>query len=260
MITPLTALIRAHRSIRRFTSQPLDDELLNSILETGTRAATSGNMQFYSVIVSRNAEQKQKLYEAHGRQEMILQAQAVLCICADQRRMQAWMEANGAQYEGGNLIGFLRGVVDATILAQNIALAAEAEGLGICYMGTTLSANDKIAEILKLPKNVFPVTSLVVGWPDENPRKRDRLPIEAIVHQETYDENKIEKITEHYAARDRDAWERLKNRPEVADLVAQGKIQNAAQIYSHWKYAAADLEQYSKNIAEALKSRWGIRF
>jgi nitroreductase len=249
----VTRLLDAHRSIRKFQDRTIEETLLEEVLRAGTRASTSGNMQFYSIVATRDAELKTKLYEAHRHQEMVLRAPVVLTFCADQHRLTEWMSSEGADYAGDNWIGYLRGVIDVSLVAQNVAVAAESHGLGICYMGSTLMASDKIAQILKLPKLVFPVTSLVIGWPDESPARVERLPLEAVVHRERYEARSSEKIKSFYVDREAEAWDRLKNNSAIKARVDAGEIKNTAQIYTNLKYSRTSLETYSETVERALK-------
>ena len=153
-------LANSHRSIRSFTPQDIDDSLLNDLLMTGLRSSSSGNMQTWSVVVTRDEANKKRLYELHGEQEMVLEAPLVLTFCADVFRMREWIRVNESKQSFDDFLGFLTGTVDAIIAAQSISLAAESVGLGICYLGTTWWAADEIIKLLALPKGVFPVTSL----------------------------------------------------------------------------------------------------
>ena len=110
----------------------------------------------------------------------------LLTFCADWHRMSAWCEARDATPGFMNFHAFMVGAIDAAIAAQTVAIAAEARGLGICFLGTTLASATRIADFLCCPAGVVPITGMVVGWPAENPARRDRLPLAAVVHQEKY--------------------------------------------------------------------------
>jgi len=252
--------IKSHRSIRKYKSKPIEDTLLSEILQSGVRAATSGNMQFYSIVVSKDASLKEKLYQAHMKQKMILEAPVLLTFCADQHRVKSWMNSNNAEYSNDNLICLFRAMVDVCLVAQNIVLAAESSGLGTCYLGTTLMGADIISDILDLPQNVFPVTSVVLGWPDESPELVGRLPLDAIVHKEKYRRYTEDIIHEIYSEKDIEAWERLKNRKELQADISSGKISNASQIYSSLKFSSAVLNDFSKTISKLLDETWNIKF
>ena len=158
-----------HRSIREYNSDPVDDELLAEVLEAGIRASSSGNMQTYSIIITRDLELRRQLYEPHMEQSMVLDAPLLVTFCADFNRMRRWLRVSNAPDNFDNFMSFMVAAIDAVLVSQNVALAAEAKGLGICYMGSTLANCDQIGRILKLPRGVVPVVGFSMGYPRENP-------------------------------------------------------------------------------------------
>ena len=193
--------IYQHRSIRKYKPDPVPDELLNEILAAGIRASSSGNMQTYSIIVTRERALREKLYEPHMEQDMVLDAPVLLTFCADFHRMRHWLRVSDAPDNFDNFMSFMVAAIDATLVSQNVALAAESLGLGICYMGSTLANCDQIGRILNLPPNVVPVVGYSLGYPAEDPAPRDRLPLDGLVHQETYQDYSDERIEEIYHER-----------------------------------------------------------
>ncbi len=167
--------IHGHRSIRRYKPDPVPDDLLRMILEAGIRASSSGNMQVYSIIVTRDRALREQLYVPHMEQNMVLDAPVLLTFCADFHRMREWLRVSRAPDKFDNCMSFMIAAIDATLVSQNVALAAEAQGLGICYMGSTFANCDQIGAILKLPKDVVPVVGFSLGYPDEDPTPCDRL-------------------------------------------------------------------------------------
>jgi len=249
-------LAYSHRSIRSYTSQDINDALLNDLLLAGLRSSSSGNMQTWSVIVTRDEATKRRLYELHGDQEMILQAPVLLTFCADVFRMREWLRVNQSKGSFDDLLGFLTGEVDAIIAAQTISLVAEAQGLGICYLGTTWWAADEIIELLELPRGVFPVTTLVVGYPAEDPPLRDRLPLEAIVHQEKYRCMSDEEIRATHAEREQKAWARYTANEELrAELAAAGITRVTDYYTSAFKYPKELHLRVSKMLMEMLQEQ-----
>lgn len=196
-------VIHNHRSIRKYKPDPVPDELLEKALNAGLRASSSGNMQTYSIIVTRDRALRERLYDPHMEQDMVLDAPVLLTFCADFRRMRHWLRLNNAPDNFDNFMSFMIGTIDATLASQNVALAAEALGLGICYMGSTLANCDQIGRALELPPGVFPVVGYSLGWPDEDPRPRDRLPLSGLVHYETYCDYCDADIEEIYRERNR---------------------------------------------------------
>ena len=178
--------LKQRRTIRKYQQKDISSDLLNDLLETSFRASTVGNMQVYSVVVTRDAERKAKLAPAHFNQPMVQTAPVVLTFCIDLRRFSKWCELRKAEPGYNNFEWFVTGSVDALLAAQTFCVAAEEKGLGICYLGTTTYNPQMIIEALELPELVFPITTVTVGWPAETPAQVDRLPLEAIVHEETY--------------------------------------------------------------------------
>lgn len=247
--------IHRHRSIRRYRPDSVDDDLLEDLLEAGLRASSSGNMQIFSVVVSRDREMRERLFQAHMEQDMVLEAPLVVTFCADFRRMRKWLRINDAPDNFDDFFAFLVAAIDAVLASQNVALAAESRGLGICYMGSTLANADQVGEILELPKGVFPVVGFTLGWPDENPSPRDRLPLEGLVHHETYRDYTDDEIREIYRARDRTGWDRYMSIPQLRELVAEHGVENLAQIYTVVKYTREGHQKYTKTVLEYLATQ-----
>jgi FMN reductase (NADPH) len=175
-------LLNQHRSIRKYTEQPVAPELLKQLLETACRTSNTGNMQAYSVIVTTDPAIKQQLAPTHFNQPMITQAPVVLTFCADFNRFTKWCEQRQAAPGYDNFQSFMATAIDTLLAAQTFCIAAESVGLGICYLGTTTYNAGEIIDILKLPKLVVPITTITVGYPVDTPEQTDRLPLEAVVH------------------------------------------------------------------------------
>lgn len=237
--------ILKHRSIRKFTGDPVSDEMLNGILEAGSRASTTGNMQVYSIVVTRDAKVKEELWTAHFRQNMVKQAPLVLTFCCDFNRFNKWCRQRKADPGYDNFLSFVTGAIDALLAAQNCTLAAEAMGLGVCYLGTTTYNADQIIDILGLPRAVVPVTTIVIGHPDEKPELTDRLPVDAIVHTDRYHDYAQEDIDRLYEEK-----ERL---PLTARLLAENKLETLAQIFTQKRYTKKDNEAFSEKYLQVLK-------
>lgn len=233
-----------HRTIRKYKEQQIDIPTLNKILNAGIRASTTGNMQVYSVIVTTDKDIKQSLWECHFKQNMVLQAPVILTFCADFNRFNKWCENRNAEPGYDNFLSFYTASIDALLVAQNVALAAEQEGLGICYLGTTTYNANKIIEILKLPKYVVPVTTLVVGYPDENPELTDRLPLEGVIHYEKYNDYSVNQIDEIYKEKE--------SLSQTKDLIEQNKTENLAQIFTQKRYTKKDNVLFSKSFLKVI--------
>jgi nitroreductase len=233
-----------HRSIRKYKNTPVDEALLNTILEAGMRASTTGNMQVYSIIVTREEEIKKKLWESHFKQNMVLQAPVHLTFCADFNRFNKWCHLRDANPGYDNFLSFFTAAIDALLVSQNVALAAEINGLGICYLGTTTYMADKFIEILHLPNGVVPVTALTLGYTDENPELTDRLPLSGIVHYETYknyDDQAINEIYQH-----KESLELTKQ------LLIDNKKETLAQIFTDKRYTKNDNIRFSQSLLAVL--------
>jgi nitroreductase len=245
--------IHAHRSIRKYRSDPIPDETLETILRAATRASSSGNMQTYSIVVTKDAERRARLWEMHFRQDMITQAPVLLTFCADWNRMNRWCRARDADPGYDNFLCFLVAAADAFIAAQNAALAAESQGLGICYMGTTLCATPELIQFFGLPRDVFPVTTLVVGHPDEDPAPRARLPLASIIHHERYEDFDDDRITETYGDREVEGWDRYMSFPDLAERIRKSGVENLAQVYTEVKYTRASNLRFSRDLLRGLE-------
>lgn len=247
--------INEHRSIRKYKNVSVSDKKLNLILNAALRASSSGNMQTMSIVVTRDEKKKNQLYEYHYSQKMILQAPLLLTFCADWNRMIKWCKLSEAHPGYDNFHSFMVGTGDAFIAAQNAVLAAESLGLGVCYMGTTMCNLKKIATLLKCPKNVVPITTLVVGYPDEDVNIRDRLPLESIVHYESYHDFFDEDIRKAYNKREEAGWKRYMESPELKEKVSGAGVKNLAQVYTKLKYLIENNKKFSRDFLDFLKEQ-----
>ena len=246
--------LKNHKSIRRFKSIELSDEILREIIACGIRASSSGNMQGWSLIVTKDKKQREKIYKIHRKQKMILEAPVTLTFLSDFHRTLTWLEAKSTKKSFDDLLGFLTGATDAIIAAQAMVVAAESLGLGACYMGTTWWGADELSKLFKLPDNVFPVTSLVLGQPNESINKiRDRLPFESMVFEEEYKSFTKDEILKFYKEKEEKSWERYISFPEIKQKILQYDIKNVAQYYtSEIKYGKKLHENVSNMIKELL--------
>lgn len=236
-----------HRSIRKYKNTPVAEKDLHEILEAGTRASTTGNMQIYSIIVTRDEEMKKKLAPTHFNQAMATKAPVLLTFCADINRFNKWCEQRNAEPGYDNFLWFTNAVIDAMLVAQNCCVAAEAKGLGVCYLGTTTYTADKIIDILELPKGVIPITTVVMGYADENPGLTDRLPLEGVVHYETYQDYSPAMIDQIY--------EEKESLESTKALLEENKKETLAQIFTDNRYKKADNLHFSNIFLKVLKDQ-----
>jgi nitroreductase len=256
--TALSALFNSHRSIRQYKPDPIDPALVDTALaEAIAGGSSSGNLNSVSVVLTRERANRERLYELHFKQDMVLQAPLVVTFCADFFRTRQWLSLRGARDNFNNFIGWHTAAFDAMIVAQNACLGFEARGLGICYMGTTMFAMNEIADYLELPGHCVPVTSLVVGWPDEAPAQRDRLPARAWIHDERYAKPTPETIERDFGEREVRGKQRyLSFGPEMQKLWEEHGITSLAQFYtSRIKYDPDAFRTFSDGIRAGLERR-----
>lgn len=237
-----------HRTIRKYKTTEIEQKVLEQILEAGSRASTTGNMQLYSMVVTTKKRIKDELWGAHFKQDMVKQAPVVITFCADFNRFNKWCRQRNAEPGYDNFLSFYTASVDALLVAQNVALAAESHGLGICYLGTTNYMADAIVDILDLPKDVVPVTTLVMGYPDEEPGLTDRLPMEAVVHYEKYNDFTEEQIDHIYKEKESSDF--------TKELIEENQTENLAQIFTQKRYTKENNESFSKRLLKVIDEQW----
>jgi nitroreductase len=240
-------IIMRHRSIRRFTDKQISRDILGQMLEAGTRASTTGNMQVYSMIVTQNEDQKTALWEAHFKQNMVREAPLVITFCADFNRFNTWCALRKAVPGYDNFLSFFTAAIDALLVAQNVALAAESFDLGICYLGTTTYMAEKIIGILDLPLFVVPVTTLVIGYPAETPGLTDRLPVEGVVHYERYSRYSAEDIDRIYAEKE--------SLELTRQLLKENSKETLAQVFTDNRYSRKDNVTFSRALLKVLEKQ-----
>lgn len=244
-------ILKQHRSVRKYKSDPIPEELLNDILDCGIRASNTGNMQLYSVVVSRDSEMKEKLAPLHFNQPMVKEAPVLLTICMDFNRFLKWCRVGNTSTELNNLLWLLNGTIDASIVAQNMCIAAESHGLGICYLGTALYNAPEISALLDLPDGVIPVTAISLGFPDSLPELTDRLPQRATVHYERYSDYSDFEIAGLYKEKEEMESSR--------EFIKENKKANLAQVYAEVRYKTGDSVFFSDKLLKWLKTQ-GFNF
>lgn len=240
----MTDTLLSHRSIRKYKPDPIPMQILDYILEAGTRASTTGNMQLYSIVVTTEEDIKEALLPCHFNQAMVKEAPLVLTFCADFNRFNLWCLQRKAQPGYDNFLSFFTAAIDALLVAQNVCVAAEDAGLGICYLGTTTYMAGKIIEVLDLPEAVVPVTTLTVGYPDEWPELTDRLPLEAVIHREKYRDYSNSDIDHHYSRKEFMA--------NYQAFVKEHNKETLAQVFTDVRYKKDDNILFSKALIEIL--------
>lgn len=239
--------VKNRRTIRKYSEKDVPDTLLRMLLDAAGRTQTMGNLQLYSVVVTRSAEMKERLSPLHFNQPMVKQAPVVLTVCADFNRTTKWAECRKAHPGYDNFLSFLNAASDALLFAQTFCNLAEAEGLGVCYLGTTLYMPLQIIETLRLPRLVMPVATLTLGYPDETPAQSDRLPVSAFMHDEVYRDYTPADIDRHYTPK-----EELSENRHFVEI--NGK-ETLAQIFTDIRYTRKDNESMSQGLLAALKQQ-----
>ena len=230
--------IKTRRSIRKYQKRDVDNTLLSQLLEEAERTQTMGNLQLYSVVATRNSEIKEQLAPAHFNQPMVT-------FCADFRRTTLWAEQRQADPGYDNFLSFMNAATDALLFCQTFCNLAEEKGLGCCFLGTTVYMPDAIIDVLHLPQLVFPVATITLGWPDEQPPLSDRLPLSSILHTDVYHDYDTHAIDHAYAYK-----EQLE---ENQHFVAINHKKTLAQVFTDCRYTRRDNEVMSEGMLKALR-------
>ena len=237
--------ILTRRTIRKYADRTVSEELLNRLLTEAARTQTMGNLQLYSVVVTRDAAMKERLAPAHFNQPMVKEAPVVLTVCADFNRTSVWARNRKAEPGYDNFLSFINAATDALLYTQTLCNLMDEEGLGYCYLGTTVYMPQLIIETLQLPQLTMPVATLTVGWPAEEPPLSDRLPLASFVHSETYRDYTPEAIDTYYHEK-----EQL---PENRHFCEINQKETLAQIFTDIRYTRKDNEAISEGLLQALK-------
>ena len=180
-------VMQAHASVRRFTDEPIHEELLVTLIDAGTCASTSSNMQAYTIISISEPDHKKHLAELCADQQQIHESAVFLAFCADLHRLSLCVEMHGGDPPDlGITEGLVVAVVDTALVMQNVALAAESVGLGICMIGAMRNNPYAVRDALRLPRHVFAVAGMCLGWPAARHEPKPRLTSDAVWHRERY--------------------------------------------------------------------------
>jgi nitroreductase len=181
-------LLNAHRSIRKFTAEPIEQDTLNTLIKAGQAAATSSFIQACTVIQVSAGDRRDALAEMAGNQQYVSSAPVFLVFCADMKRHQLACGMHEAEMQSGFTEQFLTASLDCALFAQNVMVAAESLGLGGVYIGGLRNKIEAVSELLELPELVYPVFGLCLGHPDQNPEVKPRLPLDVVLKQDRYDD------------------------------------------------------------------------
>ena len=179
-------ILHGHRSIRRYTPEPLARELVETIVNAGQRASTSSNLQVYSAIAVTDLATRAQLAALCGNQGHIAQAPVFIAWCADLSKLDRACQLRGLPHSTEYLESFLVAAVDVALVMQNAAVAAESLGLGMCYIGGIRNNPRDVIQLLGLPRFMMPISGMTLGYPDAEPILRPRLPLRSVLHWEAY--------------------------------------------------------------------------
>ena len=222
-------------SIRKFTKKKVSDEILESLIATAQSAPTKSNLQQYSILIVSDKKNKKKIAELLKETRWALEAPIFFLFLADIRRNQLITEYKGYEYKNNNMDHFMNAVIDSALSMQSLIIAAESWGLGSCPISMVRNHLEEIKLICELPKGVFPIAGLSVGWPDEKKRVSPRLSKNLIFHKNKYSDEKI--------------IEELKNYDEL--FFKKNPIPVSKQRHVD-KYGPAEKGTWSENISRQL--------
>lgn len=200
-------LLLKHRSIRKFTADPVPVAAVETIVRAAQMASTSSNVQAYSVISIQDPKLREQIMQMSGQQDYITQCPVFLVWCADLYRLSraadkhATCDGQGEkppERYADTAEHLLVAAIDTALAAQNAAVAAESMGYGICYIGAVRNQIAQLSELLQLPKLVVPLFGMCIGVPDQAPLIRPRLPLEGILFTDRYQLERIEQGIERY--------------------------------------------------------------
>lgn len=193
-------LLRSHSSVRKYTGEQISKETVIDLIETAQMAASSHFVQAYSVIWVTDEEKKAKLGELSNNDFQFKTAGASFLFCVDFKRLQATGQKHGVDIVADSAENVLVGVADVALFAQNFVVAAEAMGYGICYIGGARNNPAEISELFNLPEYVFPLFAMTIGTPTKRNETKPRLPVAAVLHENSYDVEKYDALLDEYDA------------------------------------------------------------
>lgn len=179
-------VLKEHRSIRKFTGSPIDAALFRKLIEAGQAAASSSFLQGVTIIRVTDPDKRATFKEITGGQAYVEAAPEFLVFCADLSRPMRCCTEHGGSPSEGLTEHFIIATVDVALYAQNVAVAAESAGLGICYIGAIRNDPVRSAKLLDLPQQVYPVFGMCIGWPDQDPEVKPRLPMSVVLKENSY--------------------------------------------------------------------------
>lgn len=193
-------LLRNHASVRKYTGEQIPKEKVIDMIETAQMAASSHFVQAYSVIYVTDEEKKAKLGALSKNEFQFQTAGASFLFCVDFKRLHVAGQKHGVDIVADSAENVLVGVADVALFAQNFVIAAESEGYGICYIGGARNNPADISELFNLPEYVFPLFALTIGTPTKRNETKPRLPVAAVLHENSYNVEQYDTLLDEYDA------------------------------------------------------------
>jgi nitroreductase len=181
-------LLKSHRSIRKFKPDVISQQIIDELIRAGQCAATSSFIQACTVIQVTDPALRDKLCDAAASQPYVKEAPVFLVFCADMQRHQLACDMHRAEMRSGYTEQFLTASLDCALFAQNVLIAAESLGLGGCYIGALRNKIAEVDNLLGLPDKVYPVFGMCLGYPDQDPEIKPRLPLGVVLKQQCYND------------------------------------------------------------------------
>lgn len=201
-------LLRAHRSIRKFSDRKVEAALVERFIGAGQAASTSSFIQACTVLQVDELSVRRQFVAITAGQAYVLEAPVFLVFCADMNRHKIACEINQSPMLSGFTEQFLTASIDCALFAQNVMLAAESSGLGGCFIGAIRNQIEKADRLLKLPPLVYPVFGMCLGYPDQHPEAKPRLPLSVVFKRERYDDTDDKQAIQDYDQIIRDYYQR----------------------------------------------------
>ena len=190
--------ILSRRSIRKFLNKPVSKELLTLLLAASQSAPSKSNLQQYSILVIQDQNIKNEISNLIGNTKWALTAPIFFLYLADIRRNIKITNDRGYEHNNNNVDTFMNGVIDAGLSMQSTICASESLGLGVCPISMIRNIIEEVKVICKLPKGVFPIAGLALGWPDQKSNVSIRLSQDIVIHFDKYEEKDlIQKINKY---------------------------------------------------------------
>jgi hypothetical protein len=191
-------VMQNHRSVRKYTTDPIPRSDLHEIIKAAQGAASSNFVQAYSIILVTDRDKRQQIARLANNQGHVNDCPVFLLFCVDWKWLEYAADKQGVRIQYDTVENFIVGVVDTALMAQNALTAAESLGYGGCYIGGVRNNPGAISEIVRLPDKVFPLFGMCLGVPAETHQVKPRLPVEAILHENGYREEHYQAVINEY--------------------------------------------------------------